>query len=77
MEKAERDYYDCMKPACGGCAWLKDGEYPDGRKYQACSYYGYILKRKSDADCPMAMNKARKEIYLTSLLPAGKSKKKR
>ena len=44
-------YYDQKCPDCGQCGWLKGGSYPDGRPYEACEWYGYILHETVMAKC--------------------------
>lgn len=36
-------YYDQRCPDCDGCGWLREGRYVDGRPYECCGWYGYIL----------------------------------
>lgn len=47
MEK----YYDQRCPDCDTCGWRKDGSYPNGRPYEACEWYGYILHDTVMAKC--------------------------
>ena len=51
MEK----YYDEKCPDCDTCGWRKDGSYPDGRPYEACEFFGYILHESTPARCKRYM----------------------
>lgn len=44
-------YYDQRCPDCETCGWLKAGSYPDGRPYEACEHYGYILHESVMEKC--------------------------
>ena len=44
-------WYDQRCPDCDSCGWLKDGAYPDGRPYEACEHYGYILHESVMEKC--------------------------
>lgn len=47
MEKT----YDQRCPDCETCGWHGDGNYPDGRPYDKCEWYGYILHDTVMAKC--------------------------
>ena len=47
MEK----YYDQRCPDCDTCGWRKTGSYPNGKSYEACEWYGYILHESVMARC--------------------------
>lgn len=66
-EYGGRRYYDALTERCAECGWHAEGEYPDGRKYDACERYGYILHEPKEADCRDARTPAQVEAYKQQL----------
>ena len=36
-------YYDHRSVSCDGCKYDQPGQYPDGKAYRACRWFGYIF----------------------------------
>lgn len=52
-------YYDESCPDCDTCGWFGQGHYPDGRVYDRCEWFGYILHERVEAKCKGAMSKVK------------------
>ena len=55
-------YYDHKSVDCAGCYYLNTGTYTDGRNYEVCKNYGYILhpwKGVSEEHCKGFTNPTR------------------
>lgn len=72
MEK----YYDQSCPDCDNCGWFGQGNYPDGRPYIKCGWFGYILHEKVDAKCPGFMSHVRVEEFMNRYNGKLKGKRK-
>ena len=73
-------YYDEMSIDCQGCYFLRDGSYPDGRPYNCCRYYVYILhesKGVSEEHCSMRMTKEQGEAYMQEMAANETKRRKR
>ena len=61
MQPTSKSYYDTKCAQCERCKFHGFGNYPDGRQYEACRSFGYILHTDkpvvTDIDCTHFIDK--------------------
>lgn len=70
-------YYDQSCPDCNSCGWFGRGQYPNGKPYIRCEWFGYILHDMVEEGCVAKMSPAKVAEFKSRFDNRLKNNKKR